>query len=123
MMNVTKTIGEIRENGSFRNKKEADEVIGKAIRAMGPEAVLSILPLNLVKPAKGQPGRAWMFPILRDYTSNTNLAHFKSEMVPLSEVMFQRVLDHGQAEKTMEIKIYETVVQQIWISIVFSAWP
>ncbi|CAG7558451.1 unnamed protein product [Fusarium equiseti] len=114
MMNVTKTIGEIRENGSFRNKKEADEVIGKAIRAMGPEAVLSILPLNLAKPTKGQPGRAWMFPILRDYTSNTNLAHFKSEMVPLSEVMFQRVLDHGQAEKTMEIKIYETVVQQIW---------
>ncbi|KAF9771933.1 hypothetical protein IL306_010402 [Fusarium sp. DS 682] len=114
MMNVTKTIGEIRENGSFRNKKDADEVIGKAIRAMGPEAVLSILPLNLAKPAKGQPGRAWMFPILRDYTSNTNLAHFKSEMVPLSEVMFQRVLDHGQAEKTMEVKIYETVVQQIW---------
>jgi ribosomal RNA-processing protein 12 len=114
MMNVTKTIGDIRENGSFRNKKEADEVLGKAIRAMGPEAVLSILPLNLAKPAKGQPGRAWMFPILRDYTSNTNLAHFKSEMVPLSEIMFQRVLDHGEAEKTMEIKIYETVVQQIW---------
>lgn len=114
MMNVTKTIGEIRENGSFRNKKDADEVIGKAIRAMGPEAVLSVLPLNLAKPTKGQPGRAWMFPILRDYTSNTNLAHFKSEMVPLSELMFQKVLDHGQAEKTMEVKIYETVVQQIW---------
>ncbi|KAF5027773.1 hypothetical protein F66182_103 [Fusarium sp. NRRL 66182] len=114
MMNITKTVGEIRENGSFRNKKDADEVIGKAIRAMGPEAVLSVLPLNLAKPVKGQPGRAWMFPILRDYTSNTNLAHFKNEMVPLSEVMFQRVLDHGQAEKTMEVKIYETVVQQIW---------
>ncbi|KAM0430579.1 hypothetical protein ACHAPT_005930 [Fusarium lateritium] len=114
MMNVTKTIGEIRENGSFRNKKDADDVIGKAIRAMGPEAVLSVLPLNLARPAKGQPGRAWMFPILRDYTSNTNLAHFKSEMVPLSELMFQKVLDHGQAEKTMEVKIYETVVQQIW---------
>ncbi|KAH6977016.1 NUC173 domain-containing protein [Ilyonectria sp. MPI-CAGE-AT-0026] len=114
MLNITKTIGEIRENGSFRNKKDADEVIGKAIRAMGPEAVLSVLPLNLAKPAKGQPGRAWMFPILRDYTSNTNLAHFKSEMVPLSELMFQKVLNHGQAEKTMELKIYETVVQQIW---------
>ncbi|KAF4467291.1 ribosomal RNA-processing 12 [Fusarium albosuccineum] len=114
MTNVTKTIGEIRENGSFHNKKDADEVIGKAIRAMGPEAVLSVLPLNLAKPVKGQPGRAWMFPILRDYTSNTNLAHFKREMLPLSEVMFQRVLDHGQAEKTMEVKIYETVVQQIW---------
>ncbi|KFH44681.1 Ribosomal RNA-processing protein-like protein [Hapsidospora chrysogenum ATCC 11550] len=114
LLNVTKTIGEIRENGSFRNKKEADEVLGKAIRAMGPDVVLSVLPLNIAKPAKGQPGRAWMFPILRDYISNTKLAHFKSEMVPLSELLFQKVLDHGQAEKTMEVKIYETLVQQVW---------
>ncbi|KAL6901345.1 NUC173 domain-containing protein [Trichoderma evansii] len=114
MLNVTRTIGEIRENPSFRNKKEADDVLGQAVRAMGPEAVLSVLPLNILKPVKGQAGRAWLFPILRDYTSNTNLSHFKSEMVPLSEVMFQKVLDHGAAEKTMEIKIYETLVQQIW---------
>ncbi|POR34587.1 Ribosomal RNA-processing protein 12 [Tolypocladium paradoxum] len=114
MLNITRTIGEIRENSSFRNKKEADEVIGQAIQAMGPEAVLSALPLNIVKPVKGQSGRAWMFPILRDYTSNTNLAHFKKEMVPLSELMFQKVLDHGDADKTMEIKIYETLVQQTW---------
>lgn len=114
MLNVTKTIGEIRENSSFWNKKEADEVIGKAVRAMGPEAVLSVLPLNILKPAKGQSGRAWMFPILRDFTSNTSISHFKTEMVPLSELMFQKVLDHGEAEKTMEVKIYETLVQQIW---------
>ena len=81
---------------------------------MGPEAVLSALPLNILKPVKGQPGRAWMFPLLRDSVRNTNLAHFKSEMVPLSEVMFQKVLDHGSSEKTMEVKIYETLVQQIW---------
>ncbi|RFU80440.1 ribosomal rna-processing 12 [Trichoderma arundinaceum] len=114
MLNVTRTIGEIRENPSFRNKKEADEVLGQAVRAMGPEAVLSVLPLNIIKPVKGQAGRAWLFPILRDYTSNTTLAHFKSEMIPLSEIMFQKVLDHGEAERTMEIKIYETLVQQIW---------
>ncbi|KAM3514559.1 hypothetical protein MY11210_001794 [Beauveria gryllotalpidicola] len=114
LLSVTKTIGEIRENASFRNKKEADDVIGQAVRAMGPEAVLSVLPLNLVKPVKGQAGRAWMLPILRDYTSNTHLAHFKREMVPLSEVMFQRVLEHGDAPKTMEVKIYETLVQQVW---------
>jgi ribosomal RNA-processing protein 12 len=114
MLNVTRTIGEIRENPSFQNKKEADDVLGQAVRAMGPEAVLSVLPLNILKPVKGQAGRAWLFPILRDYTSNTNLSHFKSEMVPLSEVMFQKVLDHGEAERTMEIKIYETLVQQIW---------
>jgi ribosomal RNA-processing protein 12 len=114
LLPITKSIGEMRGNDSFTGKQEADEVLGKAIRAMGPEAVLSVLPLNLAKPAKGQPGRAWMLPLLRDYTSNTNLAHFRTEFVPLSAAMFQRVLDHGAAAKTMEVKIFETVVQQIW---------
>ncbi|KAG6040595.1 hypothetical protein E4U41_007789 [Claviceps citrina] len=117
MMNMTKTIGEIRENPSFRNKKEADEIIGQAVQAMGPEAVLTALPLNIVNPPKGQAGRAWMFPILRDYVSNTELDHFKTEMIPLSELMFQKVLDHGSADKTTEIKIYETLVQQIWATL------
>ncbi|KAF4123760.1 ribosomal RNA-processing protein 12 [Geosmithia morbida] len=114
LLGVTHTIGEIRQSSSFRNKKEADEVIGKAIRAMGPEAVLSVLPLNIAKPVKGQSGKAWMFPTLRDYISNTNLSHFRREMVPLSELLFQKVLDHGDAEKTMEVKIYETLVHQVW---------
>ncbi|KAH8599127.1 NUC173 domain-containing protein [Bisporella sp. PMI_857] len=111
---VVKTIGELRGNESFTGKKEADEVIGTAIRAIGPESVLKILPLNLAKPKAGQPGRAWMLPILREYVSNTNLQHFKTEFIPLSETMFQRVLDHGDAEKTMDIKIFETLVLQIW---------
>ena len=114
LVDVVKTIGELRGNDSFTGKKEADELIGKAIRAMGPESVLRILPLNLLKPKAGQLGRAWLLPILRDYVSNTNLQHFRTELVPLSEAMFQRVLDNGEAEKTMEIKIFETLVQQTW---------
>ncbi|TRX92892.1 hypothetical protein FHL15_006298 [Xylaria flabelliformis] len=114
MRNVVRTIGEIRGNDSFVGKKQADEVIGKAILSMGPEAVLSVLPLNLVKPVSGQAGRAWMLPILRDYTCNTNLQYFRTEFVPLSQAMFQRVLDHGEAAKTMEVKIYETIVNQTW---------
>lgn len=114
LLSIAKTVGDMRGSDSFAHKKEADEVLGKAIRALGPDAVLEILPLNLAKPAKGQPGRAWLLPLLRDYTANTKLAHFRSELVPLSELMFQRVLDHGRADKTMEIKIFETVVHQIW---------
>lgn len=114
LLQVISTIGEMRGNDAFAGKQEADYVLGKAIRAMGPDVVLNVLPLNLASPMKGQPGRAWMLPLLRDYTANTHLAHFKTEFVPLSEAMFQRVIDHGEADKTMEVKIYETVVQQIW---------
>ena len=111
---VVKIVGDLRGNDSFNGKKEADLVLGKAVEAMGPESVLETLPLNLAKPEEGQPGKAWLLPILRDHVQNTNLAHFRSEFVPLSETMFQKVIDNGTSEKTMEIKIFETLVQQIW---------
>jgi ribosomal RNA-processing protein 12 len=111
---IVKSVGELRGNESFTGKKEADAVLSKAIRAMGPDNVLEILPLNLPKPTLGNPGRVWLLPILRDSVSNTRLAHFRSSLVPVSEAMFQIVLNHGDKEKTVEIKVFETVVQQIW---------
>ena len=111
---IVQIVGELRGSDSFNGKKEADVVLGCAINAMGPDSVLQILPLNLAKPVPGQSGRAWLLPILRDHIQNTNLVHFKSEFVPLSELMFQRVIDNGSSEKTMEIRIFETLVQQIW---------
>ena len=114
---AVKIVGQLRANDAFNGKKEADKVLGRACEVMGPEAVFKLLPLNLARPVAGQPGRAWLLPILRDHVRNTNLAHFRSELVPLSETMFQRVIDHGSSEKTMEIKIYETLVQQIWATL------
>ncbi|KAL8811001.1 MAG: hypothetical protein Q9200_002140 [Gallowayella weberi] len=112
--NIITTIGELRASESFNGKKEADVVLGKAIQSMGPAAVLGILPLNLVKSQKGVPGRAWLLPLLRDNVINTNLSHFKSEFIPLNEAIYQRVIDHGESEKTMEVKIFETIVHQTW---------
>ncbi len=111
---VVSTVGDLRENDSFTGKAEADKVLQRAIRAMGPDKVLEILPLNLVNGVVGQRGRAWLLPLLRDSVFNAPLTHFRSELVPLSEKMYQKVIEHGDAEKTMEIKIYETLVQQAW---------
>ena len=112
---AVKVIGELRANESFTGKKEADAVLEKAIHSMGPDVVLLILPLNLGIDAKERGGgRAWLLPLLREAVFNTKLAHFKSDLIPLSEKLFQRVVDHGTAEKTMEIKIFETIVDQIW---------
>ncbi|KAL7273333.1 pre-rRNA processing protein [Rhizina undulata] len=112
---AVKIIGDLRSNDGFQGIKEADEVIGAAVRAMGPDTVLSILPLNLAKPQPGQPGRAWMLPVLRDWSANAKLGHFREEFVSLSEFFFQKVVDFGeQHQKTVEIKIFETLVGQIW---------
>ena len=114
LMEITKLLGDIRGRESFAAKKEVDKIIGHAIRAMGPASILKILPHNLTQPSAHQPGRAWLLPLFREYTTNTKLADFKSEFIPLSNAMFQHVLDNGDAEKTTEIKIFETIVQQIW---------
>lgn len=114
MNEVIIIVGELRKADSFQGKKEADSILGNAVEAIGPGAFLDILPLNLAKPRLGEPGRAWLLPILRDHVENTNLAHFREEFVPLSEALFQKVIENESYEKSMEIKIFETLIQQIW---------
>ncbi|EEH42364.2 uncharacterized protein PADG_07184 [Paracoccidioides brasiliensis Pb18] len=114
LTDIVRTVGELRGYESFAGKKQADQVLGAAIAAMGPEAILNILPLNITNQKAGQAGRVWLLPILRDHVSNTRLAYFRSEFVPLSEALFQRVLEYGNAEKTVEVKIFETLIQQTW---------
>ncbi|KAI3002453.1 hypothetical protein CBS147346_5924 [Aspergillus niger] len=111
---IVKTVGELRSNESFQGKKEADNVLGSAIEAMGPAAVLEILPLNIIEQKNGQPGRVWLLPVLRDNVTNTDLAHFRSEFVPLSEALYQKVMEFSAREKAVEVKIFETLVQQTW---------
>ncbi len=117
LLPVVKAVGDLRGNDSFQGKKEADELLGHAIRNMGPDVVLSILPHNLDQNNHKHQGRAWLLPLLRDHVSNTKLAHFKSDLMPLSEQIYQQVMEHGTAEKTPRIKIYETVVHQIWATL------
>jgi ribosomal RNA-processing protein 12 len=86
---------------------------------------LKVIPLNLEKPgyvscllankSLGSPGRAWLLPILKSNITNTELGHFSGYFVPLSERLYQKIID-GEATqiKTMEVKVLETVVEQIW---------
>lgn len=112
--NVITVLGDMRASDAFQNKDKADEVIAKAVKYVGAEPVLSLLPLNLAPTRGGQKGRAWLVPLLRDNVNNTYLAHFKRELVPLSEALHQKVMDHSGQPKTVEVKIFETLVQQIW---------
>ncbi|KAF1991412.1 NUC173-domain-containing protein [Aulographum hederae CBS 113979] len=111
---VVQVVGEMRGTDAFSGKKQADTVLSRAIQAMGPDVLLGILPLNLIRVIPEHPGRVWLLPILRDSVGNTSLSQFRKEFVPLSEAMFQKVINHGEQEKTLEIKLYETVISQIW---------
>ena len=70
--------------------------------------------------AGGARGRAWLLPLLREHISNTELAHFVEELVPLSEALFEvRVRAEqptdGSAPRPVEVKVMEALIEQIWV--------
>lgn len=117
LVDIVQTVGDLRSNDAFQGKKEADAVLGSAIENMGPAAVLDLLPLNIMEQKPGQPGRVWFLPIMRDHVTNTHLAHFRTALVPLSEMLYQKYVDFGAADKSVESKIFETLVQQTWATL------
>lgn len=107
-------VGEWRTNEeNFLDfKTEAEQVIGAAISSMGPDVVLSSLPLNLENPSDKNPGRAWLLPIIRDYTKNAKLSIFINDFIPLIkyfEATFEKL-----PEESVQLKVFQTVVDQIW---------
>ena len=119
-------IDSMRARDGFEGKAEAEAVIGAAVTGVGPAAVLKVIPLNLEKRgyahglnlinfSPGNPGRAWLLPVLKSYIKNTELGHFSEYFVPLSERLYQKVIEGESVKaKTMEVKILETLVEQIW---------
>ncbi|QLQ79242.1 hypothetical protein HG537_0B05890 [Torulaspora globosa] len=93
-------------------RSEAEAVIAAAITSIGPKKVLSSLPLNLVQPSDSKPGRAWLLPLIRDHTTNTELAVFIEELVPLIEI-YQAKCEQLPKE-SVQLKIFQTVLDQIW---------
>jgi ribosomal RNA-processing protein 12 len=125
-LDTVKIIEAMRARDGFEGKSEAEAVIGAAVTGVGPAAVLKVIPFNLEKQgfsrlangadnSPGNPGRAWLLPILKSHIKNTELSHFSGYFVPLSERLYQKVID-GEKEKSksIEFKILETVVEQIW---------
>ncbi|CCH59879.1 hypothetical protein TBLA_0C00630 [Henningerozyma blattae CBS 6284] len=102
----------VNENAFIDLKNESEVVIGSAIQALGPEVVLTHLPLNLENPTDGQPGRAWLLPIIRDYTRNTTLQTFISKLAPLIQVFESKLAK--LPKESVQRKVFETVIDQIW---------
>lgn len=65
------------------------ECVGSALRALGPETFLSILPLNLDSEDLSE-ANLWLFPILKQYTIGARLSFFTGSILSMIEVMKQK---------------------------------
>ncbi|XP_018354107.1 PREDICTED: RRP12-like protein [Trachymyrmex septentrionalis] len=108
LVNVVKTLGNLRESHDFVHNRDAEYAIGAAIRAMGPQAVLDILPLKIDENTINLK-RSWMIPLLKDCITGGTIAFFKDVLLTLVLVC-EKKADESPADK----KIYECLVTQIW---------
>lgn len=101
-----------REDNYLEFRSEAEGVISAAISAMGPETVLSTLPLNLEEPSDSKPGRAWLLPLIRDNTRNTELSTFTKTFIPVIQAFEARC--ETLSKESVQLKIFQTVIDQLW---------
>lgn len=112
LLEILEIVGQWRttEAESFPHNKEAEDLIAAFISSVGPEAVLSVLPLNLTTESEG---RAWLLPLLRDNVRFAELNYFKSQIAPLVD-FFKSKIESSQSKESMLNKIFQTIIDQIW---------
>ena len=108
------SLAELRSSANFSFTNELDYVIGKAIRTMGPEVVLSHIPLHITGEEQSYDfPRSWLLPVLRENVQNANLAYFKNTLLPVAKKCKLRI-DQLPAEDKIGRKSYEMIISQLW---------
>jgi len=119
------------EDGNQQQEEEArltmaaQSTLGVALRALGPEAVLHVLPLHLEEGLEGtEEARTWLLPLLRTHIRNTNVEYWHKALLPLARSMGTRAAAVGKnPARQQEAKVCLTLEAQIWATLPsFCSW-
>lgn len=111
-LGILEVVGQWRtsELETFPYNAEVEALISAFISVVGPEVVLSVLPLNLR--GEGE-GRAWLLPLLRDNVRFASLEFYKKEILPLVN-FFEDKISNSVQKESMHAKVFQTIIDQIW---------
>jgi len=110
------SLADLRGSVNFSLENELDQVVGRAIRRMGPEAVLSYVPLQITGRSDEslEFPRSWLLPIMRENIQSTQLASFKTYFLPLAAACKARSNQAKKEDNMAVAKPYDVLVSQIW---------
>jgi len=107
LMDIIKSLGELRDSHNFAHNSHIEYAIGAAIRAMGPKIVLNILPLRINDDTINLK-RGWMIPLLKDCITSSSISFFKDVLLPIAMMCEEKM------KEPINGKTYEFLVPQIW---------
>ncbi|EDW82837.1 uncharacterized protein Dwil_GK24935 [Drosophila willistoni] len=94
---------------------QIEHTLISAIKSLGPELVLTAIPLN-----GGISGgnilleRSWLLPLLREGAKGASLQFFKEHIVPLAIQCQAKWREYADAKNTASAHIYELLACQLW---------
>lgn len=107
LKDIIKSLGELRDSYNFVYNSDVEYAIGAAIKAMGPQVVLDILPLRTDDDAINLK-RGWLIPLLKDCVTGGTISFFKDVLLPIALTCEEK------SKAGVEGKTYEFLVPQIW---------
>ncbi|KAG6920273.1 hypothetical protein DXG01_005042 [Tephrocybe rancida] len=119
LLRIIEHVGKLRVQKGFEFKEAADATLATAMRILGPQVLLQLLPLNL-EPSDREAGReprAYLLPLLTQ-PHPSPMSHFVSYFVPLSERMFDLQSTAEAEGRASEAKVWSVLVAQIWAGFV-----
>ncbi|KAL6431993.1 hypothetical protein ACFW04_007436 [Cataglyphis niger] len=107
LTDIVKSLGELRDSYNFAYSSDVEYAVGAAIRAMGPQVVLSILSLQ-IDGGEINLKRGWLIPLLKDCVTGGTISFFKDILLPIALTCEEK------SKAGMEGKTYEFLIPQIW---------
>uniref|UniRef100_A0A8B9RLL0 Ribosomal RNA processing 12 homolog n=1 Tax=Astyanax mexicanus TaxID=7994 RepID=A0A8B9RLL0_ASTMX len=93
MIKSLQSLSDLRVTPSFPFCGELDLAMGAAVESMGPQVVLSAVPLQITGIDDDMEfPRSWLIPVIRDHVKNTQLSYFTSYFLPLASTLKQKGL-------------------------------
>lgn len=112
---ITQTLAKMRASDGVSCAELIEQVIGSAISAMGPAAVLEVLPLGLIsKEVQHEFPTAWLLPVLKANVSRSEIRFFTESMIPIAEhclKVSETAISNGNEHVAA---VYRTLHIQVW---------
>lgn len=109
---LLKKLNDRRESHNFNNQKEAEYATGCAVKSLGPEFVLRVIPL--IDGSSINLERSWLLPVLRERITNSNLKFFGTDILEMATFCRKKSRECAEAKDIPGSHTYDLLCNQFW---------
>lgn len=108
------SLSEFAKDPSARFYSITSQALSAAIKILGPQEFLNILPLHLNLPWDSKERREWLLPILQKSITTSTLEYFGKHFLPLLTHIKQQIVEAEKNDNFVEAKHHKVIYNQVW---------